>query len=167
MTTPLDELKIRARLRQKTAQWDDPATSVTLGDCLRDVARAVGFLNWDQARRVLGGLAVAGDDMGGFWHAPQTLALLNPWYRSHAEAVAGMPSQPGKVLLPYRRQCLLAGPEYLRELGLDPADPLWDAVARDMVQASGSPAWQALVLKRLAAEPARFSGFVKAPSARL
>lgn len=163
----LVELKTRARLRLNSrkadandadaqnpdAQSERPA--LRLRDCLNMVSREAGFAHWEQARHVLGGQAVPGDDMGSFWHAPRCQSLLNAWYASHAEACAGLAAaaqaRPGVVLLPYRRQFVVADAPYLRELGLDPLDPLWAAVRHDLVRSYGSASWQALAWRRLKA----------------
>ena len=153
----LIELKTRARLRLNA--WRDDAQSERpspkLRDCLNQVSRETGFAHWEQARRVLGGLAVPGDDMGGFWHAPRCDALLNTWFAAYGEARAGLQAvlepRPGAVLLPYRRQFVIVDAPYLRELGLDPLDPLWAGVAHDLVRSHGSGPWQALAWQRLKA----------------
>jgi hypothetical protein len=157
MTPLVDELKVRARLRLNAARRAGDAGGLALRDCLHEAARAVGFADWEHARRVLGGAARPGDDLGSFWHAPQTAALLNPWFARHAEAAAALAQQPGQVLLPFRRQFLLAGPDYLRALGLDPADPAWWDLGHDAVRGYGSAAWLALAMRRLRADPARFT----------
>lgn len=117
MSALLTELKVRARLRLNARRDADPG--LRLRDCLGLVAREVGFANWEQARKVLGGEAAPGDDMGTFWHAPRCSGLLNPWFSKLAEARAALAAAtddgpPGgtaglAVLLPYRRQFVLAG----------------------------------------------------------
>jgi hypothetical protein len=155
MTTPLEELKLRARLRQKAAQGAGAA--LALKDGLALVARGRGFLHFEQARRVLGGLAARGDDMGSFWHAPLCSALLSEWFARYAEAHAAWAAKPGAFLLPYRRQFMVVGEDFVRELGLDPADAAWAGAGRDLVGGYGSLAWQALALQRLRAPDEAFA----------
>lgn len=147
----LIELKTRARLRlnarRDDAQSERPAPR--LRDCLNQVSREAGFAHWEQARRVLGGLAVPGDDMGGFWHAPRCNTLLNAWFAAYGEARTLLQARPDAVLLPYRRQFVVVDAPYLRELGLDPLDPVWAAVQHDLVRSYGSGSWQALARQRL------------------
>lgn len=153
----VDELKTRARLRLNAARREDPAVDLRLRDCLHDVARAAGFAHWEQARSVLGGLAAQGDDMGTFWHAPRTGIILNIWCATYAKAQEALRSDPQAFLLPYRRQFMVVQGHFLAELGLDPADPAWDAMGHDVVAAYGSAAWRAVALKRLAAPLSSFA----------
>jgi len=151
MTTPVEELKIRARLALKAQRTERPA--LRLGDCLNEVSRAVGFAHWEQARRVLGGQARVGEDMGSFWHAPDCQHTLNTWFADYASARDRL-AQAGEggdaVLLPYRRQFVLAQPGYIAALGLAPDDAMWTALGRDLVAGYGTPAWQGLAMARLA-----------------
>lgn len=55
MTRAIEELKTRARLRLNAARKADEVVSLRLRDCLHEVSRQVGFLQWDPARQVLGG----------------------------------------------------------------------------------------------------------------
>lgn len=64
MTALVDELKVRARVRLSAARREGAAPDLKLRDCLHDAARAVGFVRWEHARRVLGGEALPG---GGLW----------------------------------------------------------------------------------------------------
>lgn len=186
MTRLLDELKVRARLRlnaHKAAGESSEAAgaaravaadvqserpSPKLRDYLNIVSREAGFAHWEQARRVLGGLAVPGEDMGCFWHAPGCQSLLNAWYANHGDARAGLQAashaRPGAVLLPYRRQFVVVDAPYLRALGLDPQDPDWAAAQHDLVRSYGSGAWLALAWRRLKAPAETFSTVSYRPS---
>jgi hypothetical protein len=181
---PMTELKVRARLRLNARRGAD--AGLRLRDCLIDVARDAGFAHWEHAREVLGGEAAPGDDMGTFWHAPRCDALLNAWFTSLADARAALasalasvvadslvaspppPASAGAqgrfsrgmattVLFPYRRQFVLAGADFIRELGLDPQDAAWASAQHDLVRAYGGGAWQALALARLKAPLATFA----------
>ncbi len=151
----LTELKVRARLRLNAAHGEQP--ELRLRDCLNQVARDVGFAHWEHGRRVLGGLAQPGDDMGTFWHAPRCEALLSRWFAGPAEARAALSTEPDVVLLPYRRQCVVVGADYIRELGLDPGAAAWSAARRDLLGAYGNAAWLALSLQRLKAPRSSFA----------
>ena len=72
-----------------------------------------GFVDWDEARRVLGGTAGAGDDMGTFWHAPRCNGLLSHWFPRYDEAQASLAVAADRMLLPYRRQFVVVGEPYL------------------------------------------------------
>ncbi len=167
MTTPIEELKTQARIRQKAANAAQAANAASapvgagaalqLKDALALAARGRGFMHFEHARRVLGGLAAPGDDMGSFWHAPRCSALLSEWFAREAEALAALASKPRAFLLPYRRQFVVVGPEYVRELGLDPSHPAWAEARHNLVAAYGTPAWQALTLLRLRAPEKTFA----------
>lgn len=146
----LDELKVRARLARN-------AGAPRLRDGLHEAARSAGFADWEHARRVLDGLAAPGDDMGTFWHAPRTGILLNEWFAHLGEARAAHARQPLAFLLPYRRQFMVVQADFIRELVLDPADPLWVEIRRDAVSGHGSPAWRALCAQRIRAPRATFA----------
>lgn len=155
MTRAVDELKVRARLRLNAAKKAVAQPEPRLRDCLHDAARAAGFLHWEHARRVLGGEAAAGDDMGSFWHAPRCSALLNHWHADLARAREAH-ARAGGFLLPYRRQFVVVQDAFIRELALDLADDAWSALGRDLVAGYGSAPWEALCLRRLKSPPETF-----------
>jgi hypothetical protein len=146
MTPAVQELKVRARLRLNAARREGQA--MRLGDCLRSVAREVGFMHWEHARRVLAGEAAPGDDMGTFWHAPRCSAILCSWFADARLAAEAARRTPGFVL-PYRRQFVLAPADYIRELGLDPALDAWAVLQGDLLSGYGSDAWRQLCRLRL------------------
>jgi hypothetical protein len=154
MTRAVEELKTRARLRLNAARRSGQDGSTKLRDCLHDVSRAAGFRDWEHARRVLSGLARPGDDMGTFWHAPRCHSLINEWHADESRARAARTD--GRFLLPYRRQFMVVQDDFIRELGLDPADPSWMAAGRDLTSHYGSPAWAALCAQRLRAPEETF-----------
>jgi hypothetical protein len=149
-TPAIEELKTRARLLRNASTRSGDA-ELKLGDALHDVARSAGFLHWEHARRVLGGLAVPGDDMGTFWHEEACGAYLNNWIAGIEPARQAFAALPGAFLVPYRRQFVVVEDGYIRALGLDPADPAWAALRRDLVGGYGSPAWRELCRLRLQA----------------
>ena len=166
MTTPIDELKIRARLLRKAiASRDgtalDRAVAVSrqrrwafpdewpLALCLNIVSVEAGFDQWNHARTVLGGEATAGDDMGRFWYDKACSALLNHWFASYDDARASLHAHSGRYLFPYDRQFIVADAPFVVALGLDPAVPEWDSIGRDLVGGYGTGEWKALVEQRL------------------
>ena len=157
MNRLLQELKTRARLRlnaqrrSTAADAGEGASDERLRDCLHAVAREAGFAHWEHARHVLGAQAAAGEDQGTFWWAAGCTSLLTPWFARHDEASAALQQGTPGVVLPYRRQFVLAGPDFLAELGLDPESSLWADAGFDLVAAAGSPAWEALAWQRLQA----------------
>jgi len=156
----ITELKTRARLRLNAQRREQPGDTAPptspdeaprLRDALNSVSRDLGFLHWEHARRVLGGEAVPGDDLGGFWHTPRCTGFLNHWYARHEQALEGLAASEHRVLVPYRRQFIVVDGHYLRELGLDIAHEAWHLAGRDLVQAYGSAAWLSLCDQRLRA----------------
>ena len=152
----VDEIKVRARVRLSRARREGAAGSTTLRDHLHQAAREVGFAGWEQARRVLGTLAAPGDDMGSFWHVPRSGILLHIWFSEYAQARSVLAQQADGFLLPYRRQCFIVQAPFIEALGLNPADPAWVAIGRDLVAAYGTPAWRALAWQRLHAPVGAF-----------
>jgi hypothetical protein len=152
-TPAIEELKTRARLL-RTASVRTDGGALRLRDGLHEAAREAGFQHWEHARRVLGGQAGPGDDMGTFWHAPACHSLLNAWFAQPGRAREAQAAQPGSFLLPYARQFVVAQDDYVRALGLDPADGAWAQVHRDLVAGYGSAAWSDLCVQRLRASRA-------------
>lgn len=169
MNRLVQELKTRARLRlnghRRTAASTGVADDARLRDCLHEVAREAGFAHWEHARQVLGGQAAAGDDQGTFWYAPGCAGLLTPWFARHDEAREAQRQGTTGVLLPYRRQFVLAGADFLAELGLDPDSSLWADVAFDMVGSAGTSSWESLAWQRLRAIGPRTSTPATRPTA--
>lgn len=156
MSAALGELKVRARVRLNAARREGAGEDARLRDRLRDVAREVGFADWEHARRVLDGLAVPGDDFGSFWYSRRTITLLNEWFADLGPARERHQGLRGSFLLPYRRQFVVVTDPFIRELALDPADPAWQEAGRDLVAAYGSPAWHALAALRARAPLSSF-----------
>jgi len=155
MTALLIELKTRARLQLNAARAAQPG--LRLHDCLNQAARQAGFMHWEHGRRVLGALAVPGDDMGSFWHAPRCNGLLSEWFAHLTQARNALDQDASAVLLPYRRQFVVARGDFIRELGLDPQDAAWRDVQRDLVRSYGTGPWIALAMKRLKAPRETFA----------
>jgi hypothetical protein len=118
-----------------------------LKHALAVVAAELGFPTWNELVRTFE--APAGPDVALF-HTPRHSTLLNRWFTNHAEARASLAAREG-YLLPFGRQCFVTEAEGIRELGLDPADPDWDAVGFDLVQPRDRAAFARLVAKRRAA----------------
>jgi hypothetical protein len=156
MNRLVQELKTRARLRLNASRREvgapaERAPDQRLRDCLHAVSREAGFVHWEHARHVLGGQARAGEDQGTFWYAPRCSGVLSAWFARYDEAVLAQSQGAPGVLLPYRRQFVLAGDDFLVELGLDPDSPLWLDAGGDLVRGAGSVAWESLAWERLRA----------------
>ncbi|MEN2429296.1 hypothetical protein [Comamonas sp. F1-6] len=94
--------------------------------------------------------------MGSFWHVPRSGILLHIWFSEYAQARSVLAQQADGFLLPYRRQCFIVQAPFIEALGLNPADPAWAAIGRDLVAAYGTPAWRALAWQRLRAPVGAF-----------
>ncbi|AEV84345.1 hypothetical protein ACWT_3322 [Actinoplanes sp. SE50] len=165
MNVLVAELKIRARLCLNAARRGDfgllghlpadggrgpsPAPGWRLRHCLTLVAKNVGFAGWDHARRVLGGDAQIGDDLGTFWHAPRCTGLLSHWFPSYSQAQVFLADTDKLVLLPYRRQFVVVDHDYLAAIGIPHAVEPGRPGRRDLVAAYGTPDWLALAQQRL------------------
>ena len=165
---PATEIKVRARLllnalrRENpnaiatarsvaaTRRWAQPGTW-TLTHCMNIVSAQAGFDHWDHARRVLGGDAIIGVDVGTLWYDHACGALTNQWFANYPEARAILDADPSLYLLPYRRQYVLADRYFIELLGIDPSIRPWDELGRDLVCGYAGPAWNALALQRLRA----------------
>ena len=168
MNALITELKTRARLGLNAARRGDfslidraraglgrapsPVTDWRLRSCLTLVANEAGFTGWEQARRVLGGEARAGDDLGAFWYAPRCTGLLSHWFTDYPQARAFRGDSDRLVLLPYRRQFVVADDEYLHAVGVPGDAEAWVHAGRDLVAAYGTPGWLALARRRLHAD---------------
>jgi hypothetical protein len=167
MTTPVEELKIRAKLLKNALAGGDAEAlqkaqriakkqrwttgeDWSLAVCLNLVAAQAGFQHWEHARAVLAGEAAPHSDMGSFWYELACAATFNHWYPNYAEARESLQHSPGRYLLPYGSQCVVAEAAYVIALGMDPASPHWAAINHDLVAGYGSTAWAALVQERLA-----------------
>ena len=147
----VDELKVRARVRLNRARREGSVGTMRLRDALHEVAREVGFKDWEHARKVLGGLAVLGDDAGDFWHVPRTGILLHHWFSDYAQARVVLDQVHAGFLLPYRRQFFIVQAPFIEALGLDLGDLAWTAAGRDLAAAYGGASWRALAWQRLQA----------------
>lgn len=162
MNRLLEELKVRARVQRNghkragAAGQGSEEAKLRLRDCLHDVARQVGFAHWEHARRVLGGLAAPGEDMGAFWYAPACRGLLNGWFARREEALAAQAARPGGVVLPYRHQFMVVDSDFIQAIGLDPRDPAWAEAGHDLDGAYGREAWLALAERRLRMPTSQF-----------
>ncbi|WP_292936059.1 hypothetical protein [Noviherbaspirillum sp.] len=166
MTTPIEEIKIRARLLLKAIDHADAAAlqraqSVsksrrwaipeqwTLSLCLNSVSAEAGFDQWEHARRVLGGEARAGDDMGTLWYDKTCTVFMNHWFATYADALTALQSRESFCLFPYGRQFVVADAPFIEAIGLAQGASGLVALKRDLVAGYGGPEWQKLVMLRL------------------
>lgn len=143
MASVVDHLKAQARILHRQARAGDARalariaaagvheTPVARADCLRAVARELGFQGWPHAASVLRGDRV--QDFGTLLYANAGAAHWNIWSASYEEASV-IRREHGGFLLPYKRQFFITDSFYIEDLGLDAQDPDWDRIERDWVQ---------------------------------
>ncbi len=131
----LNELRIKAKLILKSYRtgmsslpvWvlvdaliePDKDSDIKLKHVLNAVAKKAGFTDWQHAVFVLDGNWCPGDDAGTFWYSPKCRALLNIWCRNLTEAEEQLAELPETILLPYKKQFIVADEDFMSALGLD------------------------------------------------
>ncbi len=165
-STPITELKTRARLLLNALQANDAASverstriskkhgwpipeTWTLRHALNLAAGEAGFSHWEQARQIFSGAAQAGDDMGEFWYDKQAHGFINHWFASYPEAREQLKLQPENYLLPYKNQFFIAEHPCVAQLGLASTAAYWEELGHDLVAAYGKPAWLTMCMARL------------------
>lgn len=163
MVDAIQELKTRARLLQREAERGNEAvltrirTHATVEDggavqrkhCLSTLAKEHGFSGWQHATRVLGGDPDE-PDFGKLLIPHRCGGFTNNWFVEHQQARECRDSTNG-YLLAYRRQFFVVTAQYVRTLGLDPADPDWTAIGYDWVRPADPDARKRLYAKLLTA----------------
>jgi hypothetical protein len=89
-----------------------------------------------------------GDDYGDLWYEVETDVYLNLWCKDYVEARRVLESNGG-YLLPYRRQFVVVGPQYVELLGLDPHDSSWERIGFDLAAPADRDAFRQIVTERL------------------
>ncbi len=153
MVDPIQEIKVRAEILQKRIEAGEPAAQQRLGilpelrnapldtmkefaatiqrkHCLTVLARELGFSGYPHALRVL-----AGEDEADFGTTlyPGGHGMFNHWYANYEEA-RELRTEIQGYLLAYKRHFFIVDKHFIESLGLDPADPDWDAMGRDWVK---------------------------------
>jgi len=140
----------RALMLSRKQKWALPE-EWQLRHCLNLAAADCGFQHWEHAREVLSGRALAGADMGDFWHGAEVGGYTNHWFSSYAQALTQLQAHPDDYLLPYRRQYVVVGVDYVRALGMNPEDASWDIIGRNLIAGYRSNSWLTLAQYRLQA----------------
>ena len=140
----------RALMLSRKQHWELPE-EWQLRHCLHLAAADCGFQHWEQAREILGGEAGRDADMGDFWHGPEVGGYTNHWFSVYSEALVQLHAHPEDYLLPYRRQYMVVGIDYIRALGVNPDDAFWKSISHDVVAGYGSVSWLNLAQQRMQA----------------
>ena len=148
----LEEGKIQASKLLKAVRFADPAQinrfkqlpefadlsldEILLQEIKRKHALAViaienGFNSWVELKMQVHFI------VGGY---------LNLWFPNYKEAKTQLESAGG-FLLPYKKQFFICNAEYLKQIGFNPDDPDWNAIAYDWAEPADLAAWQRLYKK--------------------
>lgn len=123
--------RIRAVDEFKNLDDETISSSVKRRHCLAAIASEIGFSGWSHTLQVLQGKDV--NDFGTLLYPGRCSAHLNIWCASHDEARRVRDARDG-FLLGWRSQYIVVDDDYIRTLGLDPADPDWRRIGRDWVR---------------------------------
>jgi len=102
-------------------------------DCLTVIAAELGFASWPDAKTAISGDGPIADFGTILYSGHGCAAHLNRWYKTYEEAAADR-TESGGYLLAYKRQYLVVDHYFIQSLGLDPADPDWEALGFDWVR---------------------------------
>ena len=87
------------------------------------------------------------DEQATLWYPPTLDVFLNRWFKTYEEARRALESEGG-YLLPYKQQFFVCEAPAIKAMGLDPADPDWEQVGRDLAHPADEQAYQRLREKR-------------------
>ncbi|WP_225409824.1 hypothetical protein [Stigmatella hybrida] len=132
--TPAEVLTRREAVRRKHA--------------LAVIAHEQGHASWVELKQALGEEEAPSLDTEAFFRKNRG-AFLNRWFRTYPEALASLQAQGG-YLFPFREQFFLCEAEFLRALGMDPAEPDWARMGFNWVEPK-EPSAQQRLLQKLAA----------------
>lgn len=119
--------------------WPDGNANELLADksriqrkhALAVIAREMGFRDWqhltDEAHIELPAFDTAR------LFTPKTGFYLNSWFVTYEEAKSAL-TRKDRFLFPYRHQFVVCEGGLLKSLGIDVADPDWQAIGRDWVK---------------------------------
>lgn len=154
MVDPIQEIKVRAEILQKRIEAGEPAAlerlrilpelrkatleslkefaaSIQRKHCFAVVCRELGFSGYPHAQRILGGDEEEADY--GTTLYPGGHGMFNHWYANYEEA-RELRTEIQGYLLAYKRHFFIVDKHFIESLGLDPADPDWEAMGRDWVK---------------------------------
>ncbi len=154
MSVLVSHLKHAARRLQRSIERGDVPVLGIVEDgealqrrhCLQAVSIKLGFRSWTHTRAVLE--RTEPQDLGTLMYRDNGGAIANIWSASYQEARSFRAETRG-FLLPYVRQFQVVRAPYIRLLGLDPADPDWEAMGRDWVRPADVDAWTRITLRRV------------------
>ncbi len=126
------------------------ADEYKLKHSLHLVAYEKGFANWPMALGYLSGDSRKEAECGSFWHSNRCTPLLNHWFADYGQAKQFLSENKDHILVPYRRQFIVADYNYLAAIGFSDADhEIWHLMSGDLVEGYGTPHWERAVWQRL------------------
>jgi hypothetical protein len=164
MEFALNEVKIQAKKLLKSLKVSDfsnytlqkslnrvalvSVDDLKLKHCLTLVSQQLGFVNWQEAQSILTGKdqTIAPKSFGTFFYPESCGGFINEWFSDYQQATIVLEQQPkNKWLLPYKKQFLVVGKEYIKQFDLEERlMPLWREVKHDMVKTYNTVAWDEL-----------------------
>lgn len=149
----IERLRVLPDFRR--ASYEDLAAAtvaIRRRDCLSVIAAELGFASWPHAKTAIAGDAPV-EDFGTMLYPDRCCGgHLNRWYRSYQDAAADRASSGG-YLLAYKRQYVVVDRYFVESLGLDPADPDWEALGFDWVRPKSLAARSRFYVKLVAGLP--------------
>ena len=131
---PIEQFKTRASILLKKLP---SSRALRRKHALAAIAAEEGFPSWQALKHAYSTGALFNKMTGGF---------LNRWFRSYAEAKASW-RRDGGYLFPYRKQYFICDAAFIEALGLDSADPDWQAIQWDWAAPADRAAYQRLFQK--------------------
>lgn len=132
----LESLKIKAKLLQKAKARAGKV--IALKEAFAILAQAAGFKSWRDMKEAL----VLHERI----RPPQASALWHIWFATHEEAHAHLEAHGG-YLLPYQKHFFICNDDYMRNLGIDLADPDLQKVGADWSRPKDKAAFDRLLRK--------------------
>jgi len=87
-------------------------------------------------------------DPDKLWYQPNLDVFLNQWFSNYEEARRALGSGDG-FLLPYKNHFFVCEADVITAMGLEPDDPDWEKIGRDVAMPKDPEAFQRLRKKRI------------------
>jgi hypothetical protein len=147
-TFAINEVKIQAKKQLKQSKQEGSLSeNKPLKHYLQLISITLGFESWQQANAVLSGTSTSKyeNDFGTLFHHRSCNALVNEWFADYQTAYTRYCRSDEHYLLPYKKQFVVAGKEYLFAIGLREEDlVLVEDIHRNWITGYGTHAWDRL-----------------------
>jgi len=123
-------------------------SGVQLKHCQVVIAKELGFRDWQHLHKVLSGEAVNNSDVnfGSLFYNKACVSFVNQWFTTYGEAKVALDIE--HYLLPFKRQFLVVGANYITMLGVTNGHKMLQ-VKHDLYASYPSNEWDELVLQTL------------------